>query len=513
MTARVWLHVREPAAQDGQSDLDRFCGALAPTCARPEVSLPAVRALAEALRAEGGDVTATLVLEQNRCQVIDIEPGHRSLDHYGIAVDVGTTTVAVQLVLLPQGEIVATATDYNDQIACGLDVISRINYARGPGPLAELRRRVLDTIHRLIARVVEPSHLHARQIRGACVSGNTTMVHLLLGLNPEFIRLEPYVPTVYQVPRWTAAEVGLDIEPLAPVRFSPCVGSYVGGDITAGLLCTELAYDSERVSLFMDIGTNGELVVGNRDFLVACACSAGPAFEGGGITCGMRAAEGAIDRVKIDPQTGIARYSTIGAGPAQGICGSGVISLLAHLFLTGWVDAAGHLDRERPCEAIQVDGRRAQYVVAPARDSATGQPIAVSEFDIENVIRAKAAVYSACSLMFTKLGMSDQEVGAVYIAGGFGRFLDLESAIVIGLLPDLARERFQYVGNASLMGSYMTLVSRVHRERQRAVAKRMTYLELNTTPAYMEQYMAALFLPHTDQTRFPTVAKNEVKGR
>jgi uncharacterized 2Fe-2S/4Fe-4S cluster protein (DUF4445 family) len=507
IATRVWVDVPQPVAEDGLSDADRLTKALAQTYPQPEISLTALRALADAVRAEGGRVTATLVRQQDRCHIVAIEPGRGSLDHYGIAVDVGTTTVAIQLVRLPDAEIAATVTNYNDQISCGLDIISRINYARGHGKRDELRRRVLETINRLVAKLVKTNKINARQILSASVSGNTTMVHLLLGLNPEYIRLEPYVPTVYQLPLLTAGEVGLEIDASAPVRVSPCVGSYVGGDITAGLLCTELAYDSDRVSLFMDIGTNGEVVLGNRDFLVGCACSAGPAFEGGGITCGMRAAEGAIDRVTIDPRTGIARYGTVGAAPAQGICGSGIISLLAHLFISGWIDAAGKLERERPCEAIRIDGRRAHYVVAPAYQTATGRPIAVSELDIENVIRAKAAVYSACSLMFAQLGINDQELGAVYIAGGFGRFLDIESAIVIGLLPDLPRERFRYVGNASLMGSYMTLVSKAHRERQQKVAKRMTYLELNTTPTYMEQYTGALFLPHTEQMRFPTIQK------
>ncbi len=283
------------------------------------------------------------------------------------------------------------------------------------------------------------------------------------------------------------------------------MGSYVGGDITAGILCTDLATDTEDINLFIDIGTNGEIVLGNNSFLMACACSAGPAFEGGGIECGMRASTGAIEKVQVDPLTGVARYSTVGNVPPRGICGSGMIDLVAHLFLTGWIDPAGKFDRHRPCAAIQVEGRRATYTIASAAESGTGQPILVTEIDIENILRTKASIYAACALMLNQVGLRFEDLRHIYIAGGFGRFLDLENATVIGLVPDLPRDRFRYIGNSSLMGSYMVVVSQDYRQRQLDLARRMTYLELNSDPAYMEQYTGALFLPHTDPTRFPSV--------
>jgi uncharacterized 2Fe-2S/4Fe-4S cluster protein (DUF4445 family) len=344
------------------------------------------------------------------------------------------------------------------------------------------------------------------RITAAVVSGNTTMIHLLLGMTPEHIRLAPYTPTVLQSPYLNAREVGIEINPDSWICFSPHVGSYVGGDITAGLLCTDLATESEKVNLFIDIGTNGELVVGNRDFLLSCACSAGPAFEGGGIDCGMRAAVGAIERVGVDAATGVGRYSTIGNARPLGICGSGMIDLLANLFLTGWIDPAGKFDRTRPSPSIRVDGRRAEYTVAPANETATGKPLTISETDVENIIRAKAAIYSATALMLDQVGVAVEDLANIYVAGGFGRFLDLDKAIVLGLLPDLPRERFHYIGNASLMGSYMVVVSQDYRRRQIELARRMTYMDLSTNPRYMDQYTAALFLPHTDPGRFPSVA-------
>jgi uncharacterized 2Fe-2S/4Fe-4S cluster protein (DUF4445 family) len=334
------------------------------------------------------------------------------------------------------------------------------------------------------------------------------MAHLLLGVSPESIRLAPYVPAFLEAPPATAGEMGLATDSRAPVAVSPAVGSYVGGDITAGVLCTELAGDSEEIGLFIDIGTNGELVLGNRDFLTCCACSAGPAFEGGGIGCGMRAAPGAVDRVDIDSGSGRARYATIGNGAPRGICGSGMVSLLSGLFRTGFMDAAGKLARDRACESIRIEGRRAWYRVAPDAETATGRPVEIGETEIESLVRAKAAVYSACALMLEQVGIDFDDISTVYIAGGFGRYLDIEDAVVIGLLPDLPRERFRYLGNASLSGTARVLLSEAERRRQLETARRMTYIELNTDPAYMDQYTGALFLPHTDLERFPTVKRS-----
>jgi len=501
------VDVPAPGLEDGLSDIDRITRSLQKECGKGEFVYPlsVTRSVADALREERGKITVTSVREGNGYHVIGVEPGDCTRHHYGIAVDVGTTTVAIQLVDLSTGEVLATKSDYNDQIDCGLDVISRINYARKPERMDELRVRILKTINLLLQKVSGAHGIGPEAICNIAVSGNTTMVHLLLGLKPEYIRLDPYTPTVLKTPRLTAGEIGIGIKPESLVHISPAVGSYVGGDITAGILFTDIARDTEDVSLFMDIGTNGELVLGNRDFLLTCACSAGPAFEGGGIECGMRAADGAIERVEIDPETGIAAYRTIGDMMPAGICGSGMITLLANLFLTGWIDPAGKLNRDRKSRAITAVGRRAHYTIVPAGESATGKPVTVSEADFGNIIRTKAAIYSAASLMLEKAGLGFSDLANVYIAGGFGRFLDLESAVVIGMVPDLPREKFKYLGNSSLAGTRMVLVSEKHRQKQMELAGRMTYLELNTAPDYMDQYSSALFLPHTDMDRFPSV--------
>lgn len=507
LAVKLNVDVPQPQKADGFSDLDRLTISLQRKLGKKDVIYPlsVMRQAADALRAENGNISLTVVRRDDLFHVTRIEPGDRTAHNYGIVVDVGTTTVSVQLVFVLRGQILTTLSDYNRQITCGLDVISRINYARRPGRLEELRTRVLETINDLVKQAAEVTGIKPDEISSGVISGNTTMTHLLLGLNPEYIRLDPYTATVFEIPFLTAGEIGINVNPQSPIAVSPSVGSYVGGDITAGILCSDLVRDVEEVSLFIDIGTNGELVVGNRDFLITCACSAGPAFEGGGITCGMRAAAGAIDRVDVDPDSGRAHYETISNVPPRGICGSGMISLLANLFLTGWIDAAGKLNRSRTSAAIEISGRSARYTIVPDADSAAGHAITVDEHDIENIIRAKAAIYSACSLVLEQVGIGFNDLTTIYLAGGFGRSLDVEKAIVIGLLPDLPREKFHYIGNSSLKGGYMVLVSRNHRQGQLDHARRMTYIELSTDPGYMDQYTGALFLPHTDLKRFPSV--------
>lgn len=510
-----WLiRVPVPQPEDGLGDFDRFVRSIQQQWGRHEVVCPleVIQTLAENLRKCDGLVTATIIRESNKLHLTRVEAGDTTTNTFGIAVDIGTTTVAVQLINLTTGKILTTRSAYNRQTACGLDVISRINYAKQPQRLQELRQRVLDTINELLLENALLSKINPQEICNAVVSGNTTMIHLLLGLPPEYIRLEPYTPTLLEVPYLSAEKVGLNINPHSWVCFSPNVGSYIGGDITAGLLCSDLATDSEELNLFIDIGTNGELVMGNNEFIIGCACSAGPAFEGGGIECGMRAASGAIEEVYIDPQTAKPRYSTIGNHPPKGICGSGIIDLLSNLYTTGWLDQAGKFDRSRHSEYIQIEGRRAQYIIAPAEETATGKPIVLTELDIENAIRAKAAIYSACSLMLAQIGADFDSLANIYIAGGFGRFLNLEKAIVIGLLPDVPHEKFKYIGNASLMGSYMVVVSQEYRQRQLELARRITYFDLSNAPGYMDQYTGALFLPHTDHSLFPSVFKTLEAG-
>jgi len=508
LVKKISLKVTPPELEDGLSDVDRVAASIRHKTTLDQVSfaLSATRRAAAALRQDDGRVTVTVLPSPNVVQVLDIEARDTSSRHYGVAIDVGTTSIGVQLVSLTTGAVLSTQSDYNGQIPCGVDVISRINYAARTERLAELQSRVLDTMNHLISQAAFSCGVNPGEICQAALAGNTVMTHLLLGLPPEFLRLEPYTPTVLEPPTMAAGEIGLGICPAAHVELAPCVGSYVGGDITAGLLCTDLAVDTDHFNLFIDIGTNGEIVFGNRDFLMSCACSAGPAFEGGGIECGVRAAAGAIDRVGVDPASAQPTCSTIGDTAPNGICGSGLIDLLANLFKSGWIDRRGELERSRPSPYIDVTAKRARYSLVSAEDSGTGAAIWISETEIANVIRAKAAIFSASALLLERVGLTFDDLDSIYVAGSFGRFLDLEQAILIGMIPDLPHDKYSYLGNASLTGAYMTLVSRAHRRRQLETARRMTNIELSTDLEYMNHYTGALFLPHTDLALFPSAS-------
>ncbi len=504
----ITLEVPQPQAEDGLSDLDRLTKSIQKELDTKKVDFPLdiIKSVANTLRADNGKITVTLAHLSNSYKVLNIKPGCATDNTYGLAIDIGTTTVSAHLVSLPDGEIKATQTQYNGQIPCGIDIISRINYAQRPERLEELKDKILETINSLIDKIAIDNEIIKNELCDIVISGNTTMIHLLLGLNPEYIRLDPYTPTLLETPLLSASEIGLEINPHSLVFISPAIGSYVGGDITAGLLCTDIVSGTEEVNLFIDIGTNGEIAIGNQDFIMACACSAGPAFEGGGLKNGMRAAKGAIEEVTINSETGVATVKIIGDSKPVGICGSGIISLLANLFKNGWLDSAGKLNQTKSSNVIQVEGRQASYIIVPKEESETGTDIIISEADIENIIRAKAAIYSACSLLLSQLELEFTDMANIYIAGGFGHYLNLKNVITIGLLPDLPEEKYKYLGNSSLTGSYMALISKDYQQRQLDLAKRITYVDLSTDPAYMDQYTAALFLPHTDSLLFPSVS-------
>ncbi|HEY3323905.1 MAG TPA: ASKHA domain-containing protein [Planctomycetota bacterium] len=520
---KVRLEVEAPSAGDSRSDFERLASALATSSAGWEpgqlraedvaCTLEVLRKLPTVLRSGETCVTVTLANAKAtdarpQTQIINVQPGDWSAQSYGLAIDVGTTTCAVQLVDLRSGHLLGTASDYNGQISRGPDVISRINYACGAARLEELQSLVLHSLNTLVRSLCESHSVFPRDVISAAIAGNPTMMHLLLGIEPEHIRLDPYTPAINRVPDLKAGEIGLQINAAAPVVFAPGIGSYVGGDITAGLLQTPLATHGETLRLFIDIGTNGEIVIGDGQWLMACACSAGPAFEGSGISCGMRAAPGAIERVRIDRGSAQAQFSVIGGGKPRGLCGSGLIDLLAELWGAGILDPSGKLVAQNaPCRVRPNvnSSRNLEYVVVPQAESATGGDIVFSEQDAQNLLRTKAAVYAAIALMLKSVGHSCEDIAEVYVAGGFGRFLDLRKSVSIGLLPDLPLERFQYLGNASLAGARALLTHAAARRQIHELASRITYLELNVDPAYMDEYTAALFLPHTDARRFPSV--------
>jgi uncharacterized 2Fe-2S/4Fe-4S cluster protein (DUF4445 family) len=511
---RFTLTLPTPTLEDNLSDLGRLERALKglPGMAEVTISLAALRKLAGAARAEQGRMTVDLIKTGTAWTVADARAGEPKARACGLACDIGTTTISCSLVDLEGGEVLGSASGFNRQLKCGEDIISRINYAQRPGRLAELRELVLATINDLIDQALAAAGLSADDIFLASVAGNTTMIHLFLGLEPRYIREEPYTPTVSQVPFFLAEDLNLRLNPGGAVSCAPAVGSYVGGDITAGLLATPLLRSGKKVSLFIDAGTNGEVVIGNKDWLVTCACSAGPAFEGTGTKCGRPAAEGAIEEIRLSGDAGAA-YRVIGGGRPKGLCGSGLVDLLAELFVHGFIDRQGKFDEDRVGARLWRSDHQKGFVVEEAEKSYWGKPIVITERDIANLIRSKAAIFSACSLLLKKVGLDFGALDSVFIAGGFGRHLDVENAVRIGLLPDIARDKFEYLGNTSLLGASLILLSDRNRVRVEEVARKMTYIELNAEPGYMNEYTGSLFLPHTELGLFPSVDKALKSGR
>jgi uncharacterized 2Fe-2S/4Fe-4S cluster protein (DUF4445 family) len=480
---------------------------VSPTGASPALSLPLLRRLGRLLREREWQVTAVVDGSGPVLRLVDLQPGQWADDAplWGMAVDIGTTTVTVWLVDLVSGRVAAQTAEYNRQIACGEDVISRIVYAGKNEDGRELRRLILETINELVARACQRSRIEPAAVVKATIAGNSSMIHLLLGVPAETIRLAPFVTAVNEIPLFVAADVGLAIHPDATVDCLPGVASYVGADITAGALAAGLD-ETEKITLFLDIGTNGEIALGNRDWLVACACSAGPAFEGAGVGDGMRATRGAIEEVWIHSDTYEPSWRVIGGGRPRGLCGSGLLSLLAELFVTGLVDKAGNFNSALPSPRLRRSDSGWEYVVAWGSETDHGRDITITRVDVDNLLRAKAAIYAGFTVLGERVGVPLEMVEQVLIGGAFGKYVNVEKAVQIGLLPDMPWECFRFLGNTSVQGAYLALLDRQARQRVGDIAGRMTYVELSADNTFYDAFTSALFLPHTDLSRFPSVA-------
>jgi uncharacterized 2Fe-2S/4Fe-4S cluster protein (DUF4445 family) len=468
-----------------------------------------LRKLAPVMRQDNFRVTATLDFAQRlsrKPRIVNVEPGNASGRHFALAVDIGTTTVWVQLLDLASGEIVGQAADYNAQMSYGDDVITRILFSQKPGGLDKLQRSVAATINQVMHRLLKTHQLPVDEVSHITLAANTTMTHLFYGIDPKNIRLTPYTPTVCHCPPVRARDLGLEVPEHVFIYSVSSVSSYVGGDIVAGVLASGL-YKESKLTLYIDIGTNGEIVIGNQQWLACAACSAGPAFEGGGIRFGMRATAGAIEEVNINPGTCEPMILTIGMKKPKGICGSGLINLLAVLMEGGIILPNGKFrdDLIMCAPRIRRSENGLEYVLAFAPDTEIGQDITISEVDIDNLMRAKGAMFAGYVILLESVGLRLQDLEQVILAGAFGSFINVDNAIAIGLLPDLPRDKFQFVGNGSLQGATLLAFSREMLEEERRVADMMTNFELSETPGYMDQYIAALFLPHTKEEYFPTV--------
>lgn len=507
LATKIYLELPKPDLDDRISDLERVYRQVRGKQAIPimQTGLANIRQLGELLRDSDWKITVTLGKRNDTVEIVLIEPGDTSKRNFGVCFDIGTTTISGQLVDLNNKSVLGTKATYNKQSAFGSDVITRIIYAQEEDGLEKLHNLVITTINEMIKELVEEHNVDLNDVTAVLCSGNTTMIHLLMSIDPAYIRREPYVPTANFLPVLRAAEAGIKINPRGLLSSSPGVSSYLGGDITAGVLSCGLD-DQEDLSLLIDIGTNGEIVLGNKDFLFSAAASAGPAFEGSGVSSGMRAANGAIEKVKIDPLEFKLAYSTIGGVSPRGICGSGYIDMISQMLSVGLIDKMGKFKIEKSSRIRDGDNGR-EFVVVHKEEAGLSSDIILTEADIENIKRAKAAIYSAAAVLVKRMGFQFSDIKKIFIAGGFGTYLDVEKAVSIGLLPDLDRKRFVFVGNSSLSGARQMLLSYQAVKKTEEIARKMTYLELSIDPAYMDEYMAALFFPHTDLDRFPSVGK------
>ena len=505
LATKLYLELPRPNLEDKISDLERLYRGIRRIYDIPimQAGLANIRRLGDLLRSADWKITVTLGKRNGTTEIVLVEPGDTSHKNFGFAFDIGTTTISGQLVDLNTKQVLGTKATYNKQASFGSDVITRIIYAQEENGLEKLHHAVIDGMNQMAQELIQEHQVDLNDVNCVLCAGNTTMVHLLLRVEPTYIRREPYVPTANFVPTVRAAEAGLKINPRGLLSCVPGVSSYVGGDTTAGILSCGL-YKQEDLGILIDIGTNGEIVLGNKEFLVACAASAGPAFEGSGVTCGMRASRGAIQKIKIGLRDFQVSFNTIGDMKPRGICGSGYIDLLAEMLRAGIIDKSGKI-KAKNSKRIREGETGKEFVVAFKEESNSASDIIITEADIENLKRAKAAIYSATAILVKHMHLDFSSIKKIFIAGGFGTYVDINNAINIGLLADVERERFVFVGNSALAGARQVLLSYEATKIANEIAKKTTCFELSVDPAYMDEYMAALFFPHTDLAKFPSV--------
>ena len=505
LATKLYLELPPPTLEDKISDLERLYRQIRRIHDIPimQTGLANIRRLGELFRSSDWKITVTLGKRNGTTEIVLIEPGDTSHKNFGLCFDIGTTTISGQLVDLNTKKALGTKATYNKQASFGSDIITRIIYAQEQDGLEKLHHAVIDGMNQMVQEFIQENNIDLNDVNCVLCAGNTTMVHLLLRVDPMYIRRQPYVPTANFVPTTRASEAGIKINPRGLLSCVPGVSRYVGGDVTAGVLSCGLNKE-EELSMLIDIGTNGEVVLGNKEFLISASASAGPAFEGSGVTCGMRSSRQAIQKVKITPKEFKVTYNTIGGAKPRGICGSGYIDIIAEMLRAGLLDKNGKIKATEHKRLREGEGGR-EFVVAFKDEADLTFDIVITDADIENIKRAKAAIYSAAAILVKHMALNFSDIKKFFIAGGFGTSVDITNAINIGLLPDLDKEKFIFVGNSSLAGARSVLLSYQALKEAEDIARKTTCFELSVEPGYMDEYMAALFFPHTDLSKFPTV--------
>jgi uncharacterized 2Fe-2S/4Fe-4S cluster protein (DUF4445 family) len=498
------LTVEKPSLSYGTSDLYRLKKSIAGKTGikGPGIPIDIIRKLPDDLRDKDWDIT--VIMDRENGVLIDLHSGHLDRNIYGIALDIGTTSLVMYLVDLLTGEVMGTQSGYNPQIKYGEDIINRIVYSNKKGGLARLKGVMVDTLNKMIVKLVSGSSINTRDVVSVMIAGNPTMMHLFYGVPPRYIRQEPYVTVANKFSDSTTREVGIKHLSNAHVYCLPGIASYLGGDITSGVLASGM-YREKELALFIDLGTNGELVVGNSEWMMGCSCSAGPAFEGGGVKCGIRAADGAIEKVSIDQESYKCNIDVIGEDRPRGICGSGLIDVIGEMYLKGVIDRKGKFNQDIGNKYLECVEKDCRYILVPAGESATGENIYISEVDIDNLIRAKAAVYAGIRTLLEEVDLHTHDLEKVYIAGGLGKHLNIRNAVIIGMLPDIDLKKYHFLGNTSVTGAYLSLMSANKYNESVKISEHITYIELSVNMKFMDRYVAGLFLPYTDMKDFPTV--------
>ena len=518
--SKFFVELPPPTLADNTGDLSRLLRGLRKRYNLHNITVDfgVIKKLAKVLRGGRWKVTVTTLITAakprtkawRRPRVINIEPGDTRKKHYSLAFDIGTTTVCGQLLDLNRGKVIAESIDYNGQRSYGADVITRIAYCQKTGGLKKLQQAIVATINGIITKLISQSQVEEKHIGHIIVAGNTTMTQILLGLDPKYIRLTPYIPVTNFFPPLEARSLGINVEKQVYLFTFPAVASYVGGDIVSGIVGAGV-HQRKNLTFYMDIGTNGEIVIGNSDWMVTASCSAGPAFEGGGIKHGIIATEGAIEDFNIDPSNFEPVITTIGETKPKGICGSGLINIIAGFLETGVISRNGKFNADLSTKRIRRGTSGYEYVLSWTAETQIGKDIVITEVDIDNLIRAKAAMYAGCQTLVKSVGLTCPDLEQVLIAGAFGSHINIEKCITIGLLPDIPLDRFAFIGNGSLLGARLTSFSRDLLDDARRVANMMTNFELSENVDFMNNYVAAMFLPHTDSREFPSVSKRLAK--
>ena len=504
----IELTMYNPTLDDTMPDNERFTRALKTASGLDKIKLPysALKKLPDVLRGSDFKIKTVVRKTERDIFVYDVFSMEEDVVVAGMAVDIGTTTVSGIIINMLDGSILAKGSSGNGQIRYGADVINRIIESDKPGGKERLQKAVVEeTINPLVYTMCRQAGITKDKIYRMCVAANTTMNHLLMGINSNPLRMEPYIPTFFKTNSLFASDIGIDVDPDAHIILAPNIGSYVGGDITAGTFVSML-WNKPEFSLFIDLGTNGEIVFGNSDFMMSCACSAGPAFEGGDISCGMRATDGAIEACTIDQETMDPKFTIVGGNGTKpiGICGSGIIDIISELFRCGIIDPKGKYIREG--KRIKRDEFGiGSYILAFEEEAGSVKDVELTEVDIDNFIRAKGAIFSAIRTMLSYCDFDISMIENVYVAGGIGSGINMLNAINIGMFPDVPLEMYHYIGNSSLVGAYAMLYSTAAERKVYEIAQNMTYIELSAIPQYMDEFVGACFLPHTDASLFPNL--------